>query len=343
MCFIRPTDSGRVSKVREFTLYPTLIFPVDKAPAASTPLHGGGGGVCCCSRSTSSCCRRLPPPVPLCCPASASAAADCLLWADLQGGGGITKASRQRLRESRASVSALHKKKVNSSTIEIRVVWSVNSVTLPTVLESMCSFKCTITLQSKTDLTLKRNWRNVIHTTFVPTFLFTKEMQGHFGDINARCILHSAQYTKWDSLYPILWLPQYEGKIVTILNIHLQVVTRQQGNGTEIGFGNWKNSHNFLLMCHKVIVTISDKDCNNLFKVTFSLIEKEKKDNSIRCLLCVVIAHTYYTCGRTGTPRPLCSAAHSRARLATLGRADTDGRASQTCFAAAAPRERPST
>ena len=35
---------------------------------------------------------------------------------------GITKASRQRLRESRASVSALHKKKVNSSTIEIRVV-----------------------------------------------------------------------------------------------------------------------------------------------------------------------------------------------------------------------------
>ena len=30
-------------------------------------------------------------------------------------------------------------------------------------------------------------------------------------------------------------------------------------------------------MCHKVIVTISDKYCNNLFKVTFSLIEKEKK------------------------------------------------------------------
>ena len=35
---------------------------------------------------------------------------------------GITKASRQRLRESRASISARHKKKVNSSTIEIRVV-----------------------------------------------------------------------------------------------------------------------------------------------------------------------------------------------------------------------------
>ena len=125
MCFIRPTDSGRVSKVREFTLYPTLIFPVDKAPAASTPLHGGGGGVCCCSRSTSSCCRRLPPPVPLCCPASL-----CVLLLlqtvccgqTYREAEGITKASRQRLRESRASVSALHKKKVNSSTIEIRVV-----------------------------------------------------------------------------------------------------------------------------------------------------------------------------------------------------------------------------
>ena len=56
---------SRVSKVREFTLYPTLIFPADKAPdrigAVPTPLHSeGGGGVCCCSRSTSSCCRRRP-------------------------------------------------------------------------------------------------------------------------------------------------------------------------------------------------------------------------------------------------------------------------------------------
>ena len=154
MCFIRPTDSGRVSKVREFTLYPTLIFPVDKAPAASTPLHGGGGGVCCCSRSTSSCCRRLPPPVPLCCPASL-----CVLLLlqtvccgqTYREAEGITKASRQRLRESRASVSALHKKKVNSSTIEIRVVWSVNYVMFPTEVESICSFKRTITLQSKKD------------------------------------------------------------------------------------------------------------------------------------------------------------------------------------------------
>ena len=86
---------SRVSKVREFTLYPTLIFPADKAPdrigAVPTPLHSeGGGGVCCCSRSTSSCCRRrpcrsaaLPLPLSLCLSPYASAA-DCLLWADLQ-------------------------------------------------------------------------------------------------------------------------------------------------------------------------------------------------------------------------------------------------------------------
>ena len=121
MCFIRPTDSGRVSKVREFTLHPTLIFPVDKAPAASTPLHGGGG-VCCCSRSTSSCCRRLPP-VLLCCPASL-----CVLLLQTVCCGqtyrkaGETKASRERLRESHASISACRKKKVNNSTIKIRVV-----------------------------------------------------------------------------------------------------------------------------------------------------------------------------------------------------------------------------